>query len=281
MAVVKLFFAGVLVSSMAASAAADAEYHKTDGVFGEVRGIKGASLLCSYNMTSKNLTIQWYKNDMLLSSDANYIITNPETGVSNLTIKSVSADDFGPLYSCVFGSDGHVEHLTLYVVPAVSIDRHGEKSKTIIEGNKLELNCTVAGWPLPNVSWRREDNLLDLTDMQNLTSLTNVSQSLILNVDKINISDRGNFVCNATNSFLGSGYERNDTILVRVKDRLAPLWPFLGILAEIIVLAIIIGVYEFRRSKQRRLEDQKEANENAVLTSSKPIHDSSDVRQRK
>lgn len=102
-------------------------------------------------------------------------------------------------------------------VPSVVIDRHGEKSKTLIEGDHLELNCTVFGWPLPSVTWSHEKDILNLTGMQNLTRTGNVSSYLLLNVDNVNVADRGNFVCRATNLVLGSNHERSDTILVRVK----------------------------------------------------------------
>lgn len=37
---------------------------------------------------------------------------------------------------------------------------------------------------------------------------------------------------------------------VRVKDKLAALWPFLGICAEVFVLCAIILIYEKRRNKE-------------------------------
>jgi len=39
---------------------------------------------------------------------------------------------------------------------------------------------------------------------------------------------------------------------------LAPLWPFIGICVEVIVLIIIIAIYENRRSKQLAEEARKE-----------------------
>jgi neuroplastin len=45
----------------------------------------------------------------------------------------------------------------------------------------------------------------------------------------------------------------NDSVtsegFVRVKDKLAALWPFLGICAEVFVLCAIILIYEKRRNK--------------------------------
>ena len=43
-----------------------------------------------------------------------------------------------------------------------------------------------------------------------------------------------------------------------ITDRLAPLWPFIGICIEAIILTIIIIVYEKQRAKQNADEDSKE-----------------------
>jgi hypothetical protein len=68
---------------------------------------------------------------------------------------------------------------------------------------------------------------------------------LVINMAKL--SDRGYFTCEGTNKYM------NDTAssegYVRVKDKLAALWPFLGICAEVFVLCAIILIYEKRRNK--------------------------------
>lgn len=68
-----------------------------------------------------------------------------------------------------------------------------------------------------------------------------------MQIDEATMDDRNTYVCGATNIANRNGTEVET--YVRVKDKLAALWPFLGICAEVIVLCTIILIYEKKRNK--------------------------------
>lgn len=63
------------------------------------------------------------------------------------------------------------------------------------------------------------------------------------------MDDRNTYTCVASlfdnRHFNATEY----STFVRVKDKLAALWPFLGICAEVVVLCTIILIYEKKRNK--------------------------------
>ena len=65
------------------------------------------------------------------------------------------------------------------------------------------------------------------------------------------LSDKGTYYCNGTNAVMDQlGVETASSDgLVRIKGKLAALWPFLGICAEVFILCAIILIYEKRRNK--------------------------------
>lgn len=64
--------------------------------------------------------------------------------------------------------------------------------------------------------------------------------------------DPGKYVCNGTNSEGTS----QAIIVLRVRNRFAALWPFLGIVAEVLVLVTVIFIYEKRRKPDEVLDGE-------------------------
>ncbi|KAK8388745.1 hypothetical protein O3P69_020626 [Scylla paramamosain] len=225
------------------------------------------SLTCSPNIT--HATTLWEK-------DGKEIIESERIKLfSNTTLYIVSAEegDIGE-YTC---RHTNLLETKTFVVVEFSLQKHLPKSTTVLENDKLSLTCQVDGNPHPIVQWLKDGepvqesvNSSRLTLSENEAGISNGS----LLINPVMKSDSGNYLCLITQSTI----QFNTTTDVRVKDIYAALWPFLGIVAEVIVLCIIIYIHERRRIKKNfdasdidKISEQKVKEENKE----------NEVRQRK
>jgi neuroplastin len=70
-----------------------------------------------------------------------------------------------------------------------------------------------------------------------------------LTINNAKRADRGFYTCIGYNDYMKDDEKIKSEGFLRVKDKLAALWPFLGICAEVFVLCAIILIYENRRNK--------------------------------
>ncbi|XP_011304316.1 basigin [Fopius arisanus] len=155
------------------------------------------------------------------------------------------------------------------------------RSVTVVEGEKLLLSCTddthlpgiKVQWEFASKNYTTDEGRVKLLRNGNVNGGT-------LSVENIGKNDRGDVKC-----YLGYDWNKFDDLHVsgkaeltlRVKDRLAALWPFLGICAEVVVLCAIILIYEKKRNKSELEESDTDQSPDTKPTPNKD----SDVRQRK
>nr|XP_019935841.1 PREDICTED: neuroplastin-like isoform X2 [Paralichthys olivaceus] len=201
-------------------------------------------------------------------------IANTRTDQMNTAyrITKPRADDSGE-YMCVFTFDmAPNANATIEVKAKPDITGH-KRSENKNEGENATMYCKSVGYPHPTWTWRKGDGT-SYTEIDNstgrffITNRDNYTELYILNLD-IN-TDPGVYECNATN-VIGNTAE---TTILRVRSHLAPLWPFLGVLAEIIILVVIIVVYE----KRKRPDDIIDVG--PMKTNSTNNHKDKNIRQR-
>uniref|UniRef100_A0A671M1X1 Basigin n=1 Tax=Sinocyclocheilus anshuiensis TaxID=1608454 RepID=A0A671M1X1_9TELE len=162
-------------------------------------------------------------------------------------IKKIDYHSAG-LYACVFQTEPEVNAtIEVKVLPHVVAYKHSENAN---EKDKAVLICVSHGYPLPtDWSWYKlSEDESEKTPIVNGTidkyEIKNTPNKTTLYVKDLDINeDMGMYQCQGTNE-IGSA---SDKIQLRVRSQLAALWPFLGIVAEVIILITIIFIYEKRR----------------------------------
>lgn len=225
------------------------------------------ALQCNYTEDLTKIII-WRKDDKDLpgKEEKKYSI-----GTNTLEINEPGYEDAGN-YMCIVQGVG--ENATIVVRANVSIEVT-EASKNQVEGDPLTLSCKAAGAPTPVVTWLKDDEPLNISDPRiSLEPINNVSDAKLI-IQDLNFDDRAQYTCVASNGISNETM----TVLVRVKDKLAALWPFLGICVEVAVLCAIIFIYEKKRVKPDFEESDTDQNpENKNLSDQK---EGQDIRQRK
>lgn len=211
----------------------------------------------------------WTKNYTMLSE-----VSEPKTKYKEdkanytLEITKPRRRDAG-LYNCVFKIDDQDFSIDVNMNMAPWIESM-EKSRNLVQGDKLHLECNVQSHPFSSVIWKKDNETLK----KDATNRVFLNENRTLIIFDLQFSDKGDYTCVATNSVNSTSMP----VLVRVKDKLAALWPFLGIVAEVVILCIIIFICEKRRSKD--MEDEYDNAGQPNVPNSKEHKGKDDVRQR-
>uniref|UniRef100_A0A8C0IIF6 Basigin n=1 Tax=Bubo bubo TaxID=30461 RepID=A0A8C0IIF6_BUBBB len=164
-------------------------------------------------------------------------------------------EEHSGIYECVYKTSPDITgQVNVSVPPQVMAYKKSEHGN---EGDTGVLTCKNPSFPPVSFwAWYRNGQevsapIINGSGRYIIKSSGNKTELRIL---KLNIEeDTGDYHCNATNSY-GSG---SAVVNLRVRSRLAALWPFLGIVAEVLVLVTIIFIYEKRRKPDEVLDGKR------------------------
>lgn len=228
--------------------------------------------------------IVWFKNESEIKADEHFEIRNSKdkkakTTSSELHVKKAVNDDSGE-YSCQVTKENQSQKFKVVGNVAVKLP----SNFAVVEGEKLRLLCIAVGYK-PVINWilpenvTIEDGVVTSDDSRVTIESEGDIEGNVLIIDPAEHKDRGEYICEGRSADetlfkdIADGNKVVTKSYVRVKDRLAALWPFIGICSEVFLLCAIILFYEKRHSNNVETEDSD--------TEQSPEQKKGDVRHRK
>ncbi|XP_068958385.1 basigin isoform X2 [Petaurus breviceps papuanus] len=205
-------------------------------------------LTCKLNQASTQIQgHRWLKGGKVLQED---------TSDSTVTEYEVSTDDKSGEYQCIFLPElTGKAHVQVKGPPKVTANKKSEHGN---EGDSIILTCKSHSYPsIEQWSWYKQYELENMTSIVNGSEgryfITGTPEKTELLIQEADLEkDPGKYICKGSNSEGSDSAE----IIVKVRSRLAALWPFLGIVAEVLILVTIIFIYEKRRKPDDLPEDE-------------------------
>lgn len=139
-----------------------------------------------------------------------------------LQVKDIQETDAG-FYQCkvVISVNNYVSaKVELQVRRPPVISDNSTRSLVVSEGQPVQLECYAGGFPLPRISWRRENNAI-------LPTGGSIYRGNTLKIPKIRKEDRGTYYCVAENG-VGRGARRNINVEVEFAPVITAPRPRLG-----------------------------------------------------
>ena len=232
-------------------------------------GDSGATLSCSYNNTESDDTIQWFREDE--NGDevqmGDELISVDDDGVTS-TLTLVEDFKMGK-YVCKVDE----ERLDFDVQFTFKLEKM-LKSYNVMQGDDLKLFCKLRKGSIsdgnPQFKWYIKPGSVDdpttvegdelmpnkteVGDIEPHIKIINLVDQSVVKIEDAVYTDRSWYKCVVTNDF---GQEASVETLVRVRDRYGALYPFVGIVVEVLVLCIVIFLCERRRSKNEVDEEEE------------------------
>ena len=127
-----------------------------------------------------------------------------------------------------------------------------KQSITETSGGNAVFKCTkLYGSGQTTWEWLKDDNVTLVSGTGNVV-IESDDNTTTLTLKEVKEEDKGEYMCILKNEH-GSYSEK---VNLRVKSALAALWPFLGIVAEVVILCVIILGYETRCGKKKQTEEE-------------------------